>query len=203
MRYDEKLVASKLRYWEACLREYTLPAWEDIPDFGLYMEQIILLLNRYLDCLPPDMRADQSITAAAINNYVRQKIMPKPVKKKYYRPHIAYLVIIFSLKQSLSIPMLHTMLPIGITDDELKKIYDSYVVRHRAACEYFIEQVSLAAAGILGRKASSGLPCPSTGELIASAAVISGFSRLLAEKLLLLEGQTADVSGGGEAGDKR
>lgn len=52
------------------------------------------------------MKEEQIITAAAINNYVRTKVMPGPNKKKYYRIHIAYLIIICSLKQNLSLAML-------------------------------------------------------------------------------------------------
>ena len=38
-----------------------------------------------------------------INNYVKHGIMPPPNKKKYSREHIAYLIIICSLKQALPI----------------------------------------------------------------------------------------------------
>ena len=48
LRYDKDLVAGKLRRWEKYLNHYRLPQWEDIPDFGLYMEQVITLLKQYL-----------------------------------------------------------------------------------------------------------------------------------------------------------
>ena len=38
-----------------------------------------------------------------INNYVKHGMMPAPVKKKYSREHVAYLIIICSLKQALPI----------------------------------------------------------------------------------------------------
>ena len=103
MPYDKMLVAAKLRRWESYLNNYQLPSWEVIPDLGLYMEQLVCLLRQYLDYLPPELKGEESITAAAINNYVRTKIMPEPVKKRYYRIHIAYLIIICTMKQGLSI----------------------------------------------------------------------------------------------------
>ena len=103
MGYDKELVAGKLRRWERYMDHYKLPAWEDIPDFGLYMEQVTALLKEYLDYLPPELKEEQFITPATINNYVRKRVMPEPVKKKYYRIHIVYLIIICTLKQSLSI----------------------------------------------------------------------------------------------------
>ena len=45
MAYDKALVAGKLRRWESYLDSFRLPAWEEIPDFGLYMEQDTVLLN--------------------------------------------------------------------------------------------------------------------------------------------------------------
>ena len=45
------MVAGKLRRWEKYLKNFRLPAWEEIPDFGLYMNQLIDLLRRYLDSL--------------------------------------------------------------------------------------------------------------------------------------------------------
>ena len=53
MTLDKALVAAKLRRWEKYLNNYRLPMWEDIPDIGLYMEQIVTLLKGYLDYLPP------------------------------------------------------------------------------------------------------------------------------------------------------
>lgn len=193
MEYDKDFVAGKLRRWEGYLQEYRLPAWEEIPDIGLYMEQVIALLKRYLDYLPPELKEEQFITSTTINNYVRKKIMPEPVKKKYYRCHIAYLIVICTLKHCLSIPTLQTVIPLGLDDRELEKTYTAYAKRHRQASQFFVKQVRSAAAGILDRAPDSELSTDSTEDLITAAAVISGFSRLLAEKLLLLNQKSAEA----------
>lgn len=49
-------------------------------DLGLYMEQVVLLLRQYLDYLPPELKQPEPITAAAINNYVRTRLLPEPRK---------------------------------------------------------------------------------------------------------------------------
>lgn len=61
MEYDNTYIAEKLRRWEKYLREYRLPAWEAIPDFGLYMEQVMALLTGYLDYLPPELKRSASL----------------------------------------------------------------------------------------------------------------------------------------------
>ena len=64
MGYDKALIAGKLRRWEKYLERFRLPAWDDIPDFGLYMEQTVQLLKQYLDYMPPELKEEQIITAA-------------------------------------------------------------------------------------------------------------------------------------------
>ena len=185
MRFDNTLVSEKLTHWEKNLESYQLPRWELLPDLGLYMEQVITLLKTYLSYLPAE-EADPVITPAAINNYVRKKIMPMPVKKKYYRSHIAYLVMICTLKQSMSIPTLKTMLPENLSDDALKQLYDSFTVRYRASAKYFVRLVRETSAGIFDGKDNKGVTAGNTEGLITSAALISGFARLLAGELLSL-----------------
>ncbi|MBR5010198.1 MAG: DUF1836 domain-containing protein, partial [Clostridia bacterium] len=149
MAYDNALVAGKLRRWEKYLDDYRLPAWNEIPDFGLYMEQVTVLLRQYLDYLPPELKEEQFITAATINNYVRTKIMPRPVEKRYYRVHIAYLIIILTLKQSLSISLVSKIIPMDMTPKEVEEAYTGYAELHRKAAVFFMEQVRVAAGPIL------------------------------------------------------
>lgn len=195
MTFDKALIAGKLRRWEKYLDEYRLPAWEELPNIGLYMDQVVTLLTQYLDYMPPELREEQVITPAAINNYVRKKIMPEPIRKKYYRVHIAYLIMVCTLKQCLSIPTLQTIIPMGLSEEEVQRTYSSYVKRHRMACTYFVKQVRIAAGGILDHEPESEITTDDTSDLISMVAVISGFARLMAEKLLLLEGK--DLENGG------
>ena len=195
MAYDNDLIAGKLRRWEKYLERYRLPAWEEIPDFGLYMEQVVQLLKQYLSYLPPELKQSQTITAAAINNYVRTKMLPEPRKKKYYRIHIAYLLMICTLKQSLSLSMLQTLLPGDLPEDEVRRTYDAYVRRHQLCAQYFIDQVRLTAAAMFDREVTMELAVRDTPEMLTSAAILRGFARLFAEKLLLLEGKTLATGG--------
>ncbi len=193
MYNDNGFVEKKLRRWEKYINEYRLPAWEEIPDLGLYMEQVLALLTEYLDYLPPELKEEQFITAATINNYVRNRYMPKPYKKKYYRLHIAYLVMICTLKQSLTISTLTKMIPNDIPEEEVRAIYTAYRERHRITAEYFVETVREIAAPILNheerRMAAS---VDGTSDLISTYAILSGLSGLLAEKLLLLDTKPAE-----------
>lgn len=196
MTYDNALIAGKLRRWEKYLERFRLPEWEAIPDIGLYMEQVTVLLKQYLDYMPPEMKEEeQLITPSAINNYVRTKIMPGPEKKRYYRVHIAYLLMICTLKQSLSISMIKRIIPVGISEEEVKQTYETYTKRHTMSAQRFVEEVRVAAAKILKHDDANEYAVDRIDDLIFYSAVIGGWSRLFAEKLILLEGLTIENGG--------
>lgn len=112
--------------------------------------------------------------------------------------HIAYLIIICTLKQSLSIAMIQRMMPTGLDESQVQAFYASYRERHCQACEYFVQQVRLAAAIILEHAEQSPTAAADTRELIVSSAIIAGFSKLFAEKLLLLDDKTLADGGSTE-----
>ena len=183
MAFDKELVAAKLRRWEKYLREYRLPEWDRLPDLGLYMEQVTVLMRQYLDYLPPELKEEQFITASTINNYVRMKIMPEPRRKRYYRIHLAYLIVILTHKQSLSITMIRDLLPPDQPEEEMEAFYRMYTARHRIVSEYFVQQVRAAAGSILDHEQPSQTAVENASDLIIASAMVGGLTRLLAEKL--------------------
>ena len=196
MTYNKDLVAQKLRKWEKYMQGYVLPRWEELPTIELYMEQVIALLLQYLDFLPRDERQNEVVTVSAINNYVRMKIMPAPHKKKYSRVHLAYLIMICTLKQSLNISYISRMIPMGLSEDEVRVIYNNYVDRHKKANTYFVDQVRIAAGDILDHEipedgSRSDNPVE---DLLFSSAIISGFLTLMTEKIIKLRSAEEDES---------
>lgn len=93
-------IQRELEAWSECLIDYHIPRWEELPDFDIYMDQLITLVERYLCLFKQD---EPIITAAMVNNYVKLKLIPKPEKKRYGKVHLAYLIAITLLKQVLSI----------------------------------------------------------------------------------------------------
>lgn len=190
MEYDEELVKAKLIRWGRYLNHYCLPAWEQLPNVGLYMEQVLILLKEYLDYLPPELKEEQFITAATINNYVQKKFMPEPIKKRYYRVHLAYMIMICTLKHSLSIATLQKLIPVGLPEEKVKEIYTAFALRHKTTATYFADQIAFVCGPMLfDEPRTSDLTVNDTADLITATAIVSALSRLLAEKLLLLEGK--------------
>ena len=193
MQYDRSLVAHKLLRWDKFITDYHLPEWNSIPDFGLYMDQVIVLLEQYLSFIPTPAGAKEHIvTSATINNYVRLKIMPAPVKRKYHRVHIAYLVMILTMKQSLSISDVQKVIPpMDSSEDEVLSVYEDDSEKFRRLALLFNQQVQSAAEGVRSTEQSSD---NAVELLVIESALIAGFSKILAEKLIRLCGaDTEDV----------
>ncbi len=199
MNYDKELIAHKLLRWERAMDGFSLPSWENIPDIGLYMDQVIVLLSQYLGLISPaeekedaedGSASDEKIfSASSVNNYVRLKIMPAPVKRRYYRVHIAYLIIILTLKQAVSINIVKEMLSNELPEESVQELYRDYVIKHRAAAKLFTTIVRECATDVLNPE--------KTGENLVSSfviqeALIAGFSRVLTEKLVSLKGRSFD-----------
>ncbi|WP_418925650.1 DUF1836 domain-containing protein [Dysosmobacter sp.] len=192
MQYDKDLVAHKLRRWDKFITDYHLPEWEAIPDFGLYMDQVIVLLEQYLSFIPsPVGTKEHFVTSSTINNYVRLKIMPAPVKRKYHRVHIAYLIMILTMKQSLSISDVQKVIPPDSSEEEVRAVYENYSEKFRRLALFFNQQVQSGAEGIHtpGQSSDNAVEL-----LVIESALIAGFSKILAEKLIRLCGaDTEDV----------
>ena len=77
------------------------PAWEMLPDFGLYMDQLLLFKDR---CVPGEL------TAGMINSYVKTGIIDRPTGKKYSRESLAQLLMVCHLKQVTSLEILKQLL---------------------------------------------------------------------------------------------
>lgn len=98
---------------------FTLPTFREIPNVGLYLEQV----TKYIaDCLAPIGCAP--LTASMISNYVKKKIIPGPTRKQYDRNHIACLFLIAVAKNILSLEDLQLLL--GILEGGPEETYEYF-----------------------------------------------------------------------------
>lgn len=91
------------------LARYAPVPWEQIPDLGLYMDQVVTFIGRvYAPLYGEDVR--RYLTPSMINNYVKAKLIPRPAGKKYSRDQLALLIMIVVLKQTSSMDAIRRML---------------------------------------------------------------------------------------------
>ena len=72
--------------------------WDQLPDFALYMDQVLSYMDRQVLRFGPD----DGLTAAMVNNYTKSGLVPRAEGKKYSREHLAYLTAICVLKRVMS-----------------------------------------------------------------------------------------------------
>ena len=106
------------------ISNFKLPKYDEIPDVGLFLEQITKYINKYTEPLE-----NITVTSSMISNYVKKKIIEKPIKKQYFTEQIAYLIFIGVAKTVISLE------EISILIDMQKKSYDL-----RIAYDYFCDE---------------------------------------------------------------
>jgi hypothetical protein len=128
MNFDEEIVLEQ-KYSLICekLAAHKLPRWENFPDIDLYMDQVVAVMEKAL-ALYNKNGAEESklITPSIINNYVKLKIIPAPNKKKYNREHLAYLVMICILKQTLAISSISKIIESNLENKNISQLYNSF-----------------------------------------------------------------------------
>ena len=109
---------------EEKIRNFRLPDYEEIPDVGLYLEQTCRSVTDFLAPLE-----SVTLTTSMISNYVKKGLIQNPVKKLYYRSHIAYIIFVAVAKTVLSLEDLQLFIALQ------KRTYDE-----RTAYQYFCRE---------------------------------------------------------------
>ena len=107
------------------IEAFRLPRYAELPDFRLYIDQLIALVEKTLAPLTAD--GEKWITATMIGNYARQGVIPRPEGKRYGRDHAAYLIFVCLSKQVIAIGDIQQL--IGVqrrTEFEVAVAYDYF-----------------------------------------------------------------------------
>jgi len=124
-------------------------ASRDIPSIDLYLDQIINLVAEK-NAQSTDMYRDRVLTPTMVNNYSKDGLI-KPIKgKKYSKEHIIQMLVIYSLKNTLSIGAIRRILtgvysePVNFDGAMLTEGYDRYISlkeRNRHETAAIVEQL--------------------------------------------------------------
>lgn len=177
--YNQKKLSAEFSAWDKHLNEQKLPTWDELPDLELYMDQVLILINRYTNIFNPTGQAP-AVTPPMINNYVKQKTIPAPNNKKYGRVHLAYLIMVCTLKQALTIATIEKMIPFGLEEEKVKDIYNSFAENQRKAFSYVSEQVSRVAEPILTEEGINPLRMQ---DLILQVAITANIFKTLTDHI--------------------
>ena len=115
----EKEIAELKQYLKD-VSSFTLPKYKELPGVELYMEQVLKFINGALQTLSPS--EERQLTSFMVNNYVKAKMVSEPIKKKYSRDQIGYLMAICLMKSTISMSDMSLLLELdkGISTDKGK-----------------------------------------------------------------------------------
>ena len=134
------------------LSAFSLPPYHEIPDVGLFLEQT----SKYVSgCLEP--QTGLSLTPFMISNYVKQKLIPHPVKKQYGREQIAILFVISLLKTVLSLDEIRLLLDISAIREDTAIVYETVSVFLSDALARVLRGAKPAQAKSTGKTAATEL----------------------------------------------
>lgn len=113
------------------VRAFHIPRFEEIPDVGLYLEQVTRYVNRSLaGCgLSP-------ITASMVSNYVKQRIIPGPEKKTYSAESIAYLMFVACIKSVAALEDIRMLIDLQRETYELTRAYTYFCEEFENLLQY-------------------------------------------------------------------
>lgn len=116
-----KGVKAVIQKYQDALKNYVsdfhLPRYRELPDFGLHLEQVTRYVSRYVP---------GTVTGSMVSNYVKQKIIPGPVKKCYGRETLGYLIFISYIKNVMSLEDARRMVDIQRSSYDLSVAYDYF-----------------------------------------------------------------------------
>ena len=103
------------------IKDFSLPRYNDIPNVGLYLEQVVKYISEYLSPL-----GSFSLTGSMVSNYVKKGLVENPVKKQYDRKQIASLIFIAVAKNVLSMDDILLLFKMQEKTYEPKRAYDYF-----------------------------------------------------------------------------
>lgn len=104
------------------IQSIKIPQWEELPQFDLYMDQVVSFINQMLKPLDFD-----ELTPAMINNYVKSGLIKAPQKKKYRQAQVARLILIAILKSVFSINEIAQGIQVVTKPEQGPQNYDYFV----------------------------------------------------------------------------
>ena len=162
------------------LLEFHIPRWDELPDMELYMDQVITFIENNILITSVNF-GERIITPSMVNNYVKLNLIPKPVKKKYGKIHLAYLIAISILKHVFTIQKIKDGISFQSTLNGEKAAYNLFCKEQEGAIKLLASQVL--PTGELNTHSREVNP----ENLVIKMATLAFASKIISEKTIELQ----------------
>ncbi len=165
--------------------------WAQLPDIGLYMDQVVTYMERALELFMM-AGSEKLITPSMINNYAKSKIVPRTEGKKYSKEHIALLLTVFTLKRVLSVQDMGSLVGKVGTASEVEELYG----RFRHGIERSVRETTTLLGAALSKAADGdkNIEVKTLRDLALDLAVDASIRSYAAETLLAFANPEGEVS---------
>lgn len=135
---DKKLFLASV----AAVSEIHIPRWNELPEFDLYMDQVIGLAEKNLGALYIDGKG--LLTPSMINNYVKSGVLPPPKNKRYNRTHLAILMIVCAMKPVMEISAVSDIIGRSIAASNIENVLDEFARMYESELSSSIKKAKIA-----------------------------------------------------------
>ena len=140
--YTYNMNAETKRRIAASAVGFALPRYDELPGMGLYLDQTVQYINSHFRTFP-----GMELTGSMVSNYVKKGLIPHPLRKKYSRDQIGYLIYIMVVKNVLSMENIQFLFAIQ------RERFTA-----EAAYNLFCTELEAALGAVFGLRASSLRP---------------------------------------------
>ncbi len=109
-----------------------------LPDIDLYMDQVLALAEKYFGAFSDSNEV--GVTSSMLNNYVKQKVVPAPEKKRYNKEHLARFLMVCLLKRVLSIAKIRQLFDSLFEKYSVRDIYEMFTRELEYALHALVEK---------------------------------------------------------------
>ena len=148
----------------------------DIPNIDVYMDQLIIFFEESLGSYKRDPK-EKILTKTMVNNYVKNGVMEKPLKRKYNKNQLISLFIVYHLKQVLSLQDIKSFFQLSDPLYDKNALFENFLAAEKKASK----EMDLLSEG-LGLAENKDPKVVS--ELILNLAVEACARKRLSEKLI-------------------
>lgn len=168
------------------LQEAQFPRWTDLPQFDLYMDQVIQYVN---DIVTP--LGFGEITSTMVNNYVKKGVINAPLKKKYRPEQLANILVIAMLKPVFALDAIAAGIQFSLANRPVAQAYDAFILTFSSA----IEQANSDFSDGLTISRVNKPDMTTTQHAIVTMAINAVLQKLLVEKMIDLAADDSEKKG--------
>ena len=142
---------------------------DEMPRIELYLDQVLSLVSDELAFMA--LPGEDLITGSMVNNYVKQRLVPAPVHRRYTRRHVATLLFVCAFKRVFSISEVKALYEACVERSiDVASTYDDLVAAVERALAARFAELAGESAGAPERDVASGAPLAPAATALASAA---------------------------------